>query len=113
MQLLFQTLTNVFPTLAPSSASTRLDLTAAYALLVISSKTTSVKVSGEDIIINRSQFMMTNETIALFEDIIDVDECLEQPCGSSAKCTNSQGSFTCECEPGFILRGVDCEGMFI
>ena len=40
----------------------------------------------------------------------DIDECQKQPCGTNAKCINNEGSFACQCEPGFVLRGKDCEG---
>ncbi|XP_042168850.1 adhesion G protein-coupled receptor E5-like [Oncorhynchus tshawytscha] len=36
----------------------------------------------------------------------DIDECKEKdskpPCGSKATCYNTQGSFHCQCQPGFI-----------
>jgi len=33
---------------------------------------------------------------------VDVDECQNQPCGPLAVCTNTAGSFHCECEQGFM-----------
>lgn len=55
---------------------------------------------------------------------IDIDECIDQPCHSSARCTNVPGSFKCTCpagtagdpfiEPGCVIpnqctRNSDCE----
>ena len=46
--------------------------------------------------------------------LIDIDECNEQKniCGLYGKCTNQYGSYTCECQAGFIPNhayGFDCE----
>ena len=42
----------------------------------------------------------------------DIDECVEETdnCDDSAICINTDGSFTCLCEPGFSGDGVQCEG---
>ena len=42
----------------------------------------------------------------------DIDECVEETdnCDDNAACTNTEGSFTCLCEPGFGGDGVQCEG---
>lgn len=31
----------------------------------------------------------------------DINECLENPCGQNAECTNSPGSFLCTCRPDY------------
>lgn len=33
---------------------------------------------------------------------VDIDECEARPCGPFSVCTNSPGSFHCECESGYI-----------
>ena len=38
----------------------------------------------------------------------DVDECLLNPCGQNAVCTNSRGSFSCTCEEGYGSNGRSC-----
>uniref|UniRef100_A0A665TTP7 Nidogen 2a (osteonidogen) n=1 Tax=Echeneis naucrates TaxID=173247 RepID=A0A665TTP7_ECHNA len=38
----------------------------------------------------------------------DVDECSSSPCHVSAQCTNSLGSFQCQCQPGFYGDGFSC-----
>ena len=45
----------------------------------------------------------------------DIDECTEEKdnCDDDAACTNTEGSFTCLCEPGFSGDGVQCEGKII
>ena len=45
----------------------------------------------------------------------DINECLltgegGHNCNTSAICTNTNGSFTCDCQPGFSGDGVDCDG---
>ena len=45
----------------------------------------------------------------------DVDECSSsEPCNQNASCINTEGSFTCQCNDGFIGDGVGeagCQGM--
>ena len=42
---------------------------------------------------------------------IDIDECsLNLPCDSNAICTDTVGSFTCQCRLGFTGNGTNCEG---
>lgn len=38
---------------------------------------------------------------------MDIDECLSKPCKNHALCHNIQGSYLCECQPGFT--GGDCD----
>ncbi|CAH1238631.1 NOTCH2 [Branchiostoma lanceolatum] len=38
----------------------------------------------------------------------DVDECLSSPCDVNADCTNTFGSFTCQCHPGLNGDGFTC-----
>ena len=42
----------------------------------------------------------------------DIDECALDldNCSPNANCTNTVGSFTCQCLPGFTGDGVECEG---
>jgi len=41
------------------------------------------------------------------ECTLNTDNCDEQ-----ATCTNTIGSFTCACNPGYSGTGVDCEGTY-
>ena len=45
----------------------------------------------------------------------DNNECtlLTHNCDNNAKCLNTNGSFTCSCNPGYSGNGVKCEGMEI
>ena len=45
----------------------------------------------------------------------DIDECTEETdnCDDNGICTNTEGSFTCLCDPGFSGDGVQCEGKII
>uniref|UniRef100_A0A3B3T229 Nidogen 2 n=1 Tax=Paramormyrops kingsleyae TaxID=1676925 RepID=A0A3B3T229_9TELE len=38
----------------------------------------------------------------------DIDECKSHPCHSCASCSNTEGSFECQCWPGFQGNGVQC-----
>ena len=45
----------------------------------------------------------------------DIDECIEETdnCDDNGICTNTEGSFTCLCDPGFSGDGVQCDGKII
>lgn len=42
----------------------------------------------------------------------DIDECTSQThdCSPNGECTNLDGSFSCECQPGFTGDGKTCAG---
>lgn len=42
----------------------------------------------------------------------DIDECASVPsaCDVNAACSNSEGSYSCECKRGFTGNGTICEG---
>ena len=33
--------------------------------------------------------------------VLDTNECDNSPCGPNGDCLNTQGSFTCNCQPGY------------
>ena len=39
---------------------------------------------------------------------LDVDECLSDPCNISANCTDTEGSFKCQCNEGYTGNGFSC-----
>ena len=45
---------------------------------------------------------------------VDIDECDENKpthnCATTATCMDTDGSFDCECNPGFSGNGVTCDG---
>ena len=47
-----------------------------------------------------------------FHLLPDIDECTTQThdCSLNGICTNVEGSFQCECQPGFTGDGKTCEG---
>ncbi|KAI0209335.1 hypothetical protein LSAT2_005978 [Lamellibrachia satsuma] len=36
----------------------------------------------------------------------DLDECLNNPCGSNANCTNTVGTFRCDCHEGYVQQNL-------
>ena len=48
-----------------------------------------------------------------FSSALDIDECLLDPssCDAKASCTNSRGSYSCDCKRGFTGNGTACQGM--
>ena len=39
---------------------------------------------------------------------LDIDECLNKPCHNNATCTDTEGSFECQCDNGFSGSGLNC-----
>ena len=50
----------------------------------------------------RSGFEMTEERCE------DVDECVTNICGEYEICSNTEGSYICECSPGYQREGMEC-----
>ena len=42
---------------------------------------------------------------------IDINECLSNPCHDNANCTDTEGSFDCQCKVGFSGDGHNCTSM--
>ena len=41
----------------------------------------------------------------------DINECMtERPCGDNAVCTDSDGSYDCDCDIGYTGDGLMCRG---
>ena len=63
-----------------------------------------------------TNFMSSNFMFALlsfylntvYVELLDIDECLDNPCHRNANCTDSQGSFDCHCYDGFSGDGFIC-----
>ena len=53
--------------------------------------------------------MLLSDEMAVF--LIDINECLDGTCGENAKCVNTEGNYTCECDPGFTGDGYSCTGV--
>eukprot|EP00457_Paulinella_chromatophora_P009484 gb/GEZN01009551.1/.p1 GENE.gb/GEZN01009551.1/~~gb/GEZN01009551.1/.p1 ORF type:complete len:368 (+),score=25.18 gb/GEZN01009551.1/:1-1104(+) len=67
--------------------------------------------------LNGSEYCMScfagyrlNTTSANRIRCVDINECLEHTddCNVNATCTNTEGSFTCECNRGYMGDGVNC-----
>ena len=43
----------------------------------------------------------------------DKNECNDNPCGSNANCTNTVGTFRCDCHEGYVQHNLTaCVGMY-
>ncbi len=53
-------------------------------------------------------------TTAIFFVLIDIDECSfgTHSCDSNADCTNTVGSYSCQCRSGYAGNGKSCLGMY-
>jgi len=52
----------------------------------------------------------------MFKLVVDDDECAQgsHACAKHALCTDTLGSYTCQCKPGFFGDGwTYCEGMYM
>ena len=43
-------------------------------------------------------------------NISDINECANEPCGDIAQCSNTAGSYSCICDPGYTWTGTICAG---
>ena len=43
----------------------------------------------------------------------DIDECLTNPCSPNGACTNTKGSFSCQCNAGYSGNGFVCTSMYL
>ena len=59
--------------------------------------------------------VLNNYLNSLVLHLTDVDECLSgtHGCATTAKCSNSDGSFSCACNTGYSGDGVTCTGKII
>ena len=46
-------------------------------------------------------------------NLLDIDECISNPCDTNADCENVFGSYTCKCKRGFTADGTTCTGNLI
>ena len=44
---------------------------------------------------------------------LDINECLSIPCHANASCTDTQGSFVCECNTGYSGTGFNCSSKYV
>ena len=43
---------------------------------------------------------------------LDIDECLSNPCHVNANCSDTQGSFGCQCNTGYSGNGFNCSSKY-
>ena len=42
--------------------------------------------------------------------LLDINECDNNPCQQYASCTNTEGSYNCNCSSGYMANGATCIG---
>ena len=42
---------------------------------------------------------------------IDINECDNVTCGENAECVNTEGNYSCQCDPGLTGDGYNCTGL--
>ena len=47
----------------------------------------------------------------LFPQIVDIDECIRNPCHANASCNNTEGSYMSACHSGYSGDGFNCTVM--
>ena len=45
--------------------------------------------------------------------ILDIDECDSSPCHPNASCSNTEGSFICTCNSGYMGDGMFCASKYV
>ncbi len=45
-----------------------------------------------------------NYLLLIIFPILDIDECLQKPCGDIHSCHNTLGSYTCDCLAGYQIQ---------
>ena len=53
---------------------------------------------------------MPNLCCIILINLADVNECESFLCDVNANCTNTVGSYSCQCNSGFVGNGVNCTG---
>ena len=43
---------------------------------------------------------------------LDINECLSVPCHANASCTDTEGSFDCQCNKGYSGTGFSCSSKY-
>ena len=53
--------------------------------------------------------------LSLLSLFIDVDECVQNStlCNINANCTNTDGSYMCQCQDGYEGDGINCTGILM
>ena len=44
---------------------------------------------------------------------LDIDECFSNPCHNNASCTDTEGSFDCQCNTGYSGNGLNCSSKYV
>ena len=94
-----------------TAQSTVLALTHLVATSVFASLDTKTREWDMNVLVSKICCCIHQELT--YSSITEIDECLDDPCDSNATCTNTDGSYICECNTGFTGNGTNCTGMSV
>lgn len=66
-----------------------------------------------DICIGMSSSVIFNSLYYDWPALLETDFCIGNNCSANAVCSNSHGSFRCDCLTGFEGNGYNCDGTFL
>jgi len=54
-----------------------------------------------------------SHSIVIPSYFLDIDECLSNPCHVNANCSDTHGSFVCQCNTGYSGSGLNCSSKYV
>ena len=82
--------------------------------LLVASLVPANKAILEMELLAQVQYSLNMHALKLFPTISDINECTlnTDNCNANAACADTEGSFTCTCNPGYEGDGVTCTSTY-